>query len=249
MEAGIKTGVEAFVTGLRSDPVELEIRLGHSRPRGFDASVSKEDMDVLLRTLTEAGDVDTREWRESHDYFYGSDRGVVRTTVEFDAIDFTMTTTHLIKSRLGNVDLPRFRVAWASEAPVAKQDVPFATEVQHMRIKQRRSIEIRPPELTVPLWRYDFTMVWSGRNKQEAEVSQRSGPPRYELEVEVVAAGAHELVQLTRDGTAAGGPAAAERLVVEYLTARLSEVADGMLGLLAEDARLLGEPPCKVQRI
>lgn len=225
----MEQGVRAFVKGLRSGgpPIELELRLGAIDGQRFDPSISKADMDQLLRTL---GSEDGAEWRESHDVFFVDGDRTVRTTVTFDDCDFTMATTHVVKERLGVIDAPRYRVAWATETSVVRDSLPFAAEVQHMRIKQRRSIEVTPPEIQSPLWRYDFTMVWSGNNKQEAEIRQRTTEPRYELEVEVLPRGAHELVTYARDGC--GGHTAAEAKVVEYLTARLVEIGEGLTASL-----------------
>jgi hypothetical protein len=224
-------GALAFVRGLRSSPpVELELRLGRSGVHGFDPSITKEEMDRLLQLVSGAADHDTCEWAESHDIFFTHGGRHVRTSVAFDDGDFTIQPTHMVKERLGSVDAARYRVAWATETPVPPDKLPFSTEVDHMRIKQRRSIEVRPKEISSALWRYDFTMVWSGGNKQAAEIQQQTSDPRYELEVEVLPCGAQELVAFARDG--GRGPAAAEAKAVEYLVDRLQEIGQGLSALL-----------------
>lgn len=228
---GALEGARAFVQSLRAGgAVELEVRLGTAGPTSFDPTITKDQMHRLLKCLGASADRDTLEWRESHDFFYVHDDRVVRTSVDFNDRDFTMEPTHVVKRRLGGVDRARYRVAWASETPVAADELPFATEVKHVRIKQRRSLDVCIPEATHPVWRYDFTMVWAGGNKEEAEIAARTTAPRYEMEVEVLAGGVHELVARARDG--AGGVAAAEAVVVCYLATRLEEIGEGLSGMM-----------------
>lgn len=232
LEGHLETVVAPFVEALRvgRDPVELELRMGRRSGHGFAATVTKEEMDTVLRTIADSNPFhDTQEWIESHDYFFQHDGQMVRSSVTFDVTDFSMLTVHVVKKRIARTDAQRFRVAAATESPVQAKTLPFATSVDHMRIKQRRSICVRPPELTKPLWRYDFTIVWGADSKQQAELMQRAGPANYEVEVEVLAPGATELLGIVR-GTLK--PAEVDAAVSAYLIGRLQEIGHAIAGLM-----------------
>jgi hypothetical protein len=224
--------VSPFVEALRvgREPLELELRMGRRSGHGFSAKVTKHEMDTVLRTIAETKSAkDTHEFNESHDYFFNQAGETVRSTVTFDVTDFTMNTTHIIKKQIARVDAQRFRVACALETPVLAQSLPFATSVHHMRIKQRRSISVGPTELTRPLWRYDFTMVWDGDSKQSAELNQRANHPVYEVEVEVLPGGASELLGVFRASLKADE---VEQAVVSYLIGRLQEIGHAIAALM-----------------
>jgi len=224
-----------FVKSLRPPhtPIELELRMGRATPTGtFQARVTKQEMDAILRSVVAAAGTtgtDTVEWHESHDVFFEHAGDTVRSSVAFDTDTFSMHTTHAVKRRIACTDAPRFRVASASETPLQPQALPFATTVRYMRIKQRRSITVQPAELSAPLWRYDFTLVWGGVTKQEAELRQRSEPPTYEVEVEVLAAGARDLLRLARAAVASGQ---ADATVSGYLQTRLFEIGEALASLM-----------------
>ena len=219
--------IRPYVAALRlgATPVELELRLGRGSTGHFDASVTKETMDVVLRAVAEGAD-DSLEWYETHDFFYPHGGQTIRTTVEFDDLDFCLNTTHVIKRRISATDTATYRVACATETPVNGQTLPFSIQPHHVRIKQRRSVHIAALDLETPLWRYDFTMVWAGDTQQSAERSQRSAPPRYEVEVEVLPAAARELLARLR-ATPTPGEAPDETLVA-YLEHRIHEIAHGL---------------------
>jgi hypothetical protein len=225
--------VRRFVRSLRegTTPLELELRMGRQHRGGFTAAVTQSEMDAAVRALTHgppSGTEDSIEWAESHDYFYHAGDEVVRSSVAFDSAAFRMDVQHIVKKRLEAADTARFRVSCASERPVDAQHLPFATALEHTRIKQRRSVSVCPPELSVPLWRYDFTLVWGGRTKEDAELRQRSEPPTYEVEVEVLPEGARSLMALLR---AQGAGAAVDEHLVAYLSERLTEIGAALAAL------------------
>lgn len=225
--------ISRFVRSLRENttPLELELRMGRQHRGGFTAAVTQREMDATVRALTHkppGGVEDSVEWTESQDYFYHVGDEVVRSSVAFDSDAFQMDVQHIVKKRLEAADTARFRVSCASERPVDAQQLPFATDLEHTRIKQRRSVFVCPHELSVPLWRYDFTLVWGGRTKEEAELRQRSEPPTYEVEVEVLPEGARSLMALLR---AEGAGATAEERLVGYLAERLTEIGGALATL------------------
>jgi hypothetical protein len=53
-----------------------------------------------------------------------------------------------------------------------------------VRIKQRRSFLYTPSSAQQPVWRFDFTLVWSGRTFGQAQQRQQLEEPDFELECE-----------------------------------------------------------------
>jgi hypothetical protein len=217
---------------------ELELRVGTRSARCFKPAVPKALLNAVIADLTSDPDfasrgTDTTEWTESHDFFYPLRDSVVRTTVSFNDTNFEMHTEHVIKEKVALQDAAHYRVSCAHERVVLPEQLPFSSHVAHMRIKQRRSICVREPEMTHPLWRYDFTLVWSGKDKREAELAQQSVPPQYELEVEVLAPGAQELLRLLRNLVGHAHHAAD---AAKFLRTRIAEIGSELARKLHQEA-------------
>jgi len=179
-------------TLLASDePCEFEARLGEIGGAGFKAGVSMKQIDrmaTLLGTFDEWSTVS--EWLETHTYYLPEDG--LRIEVCFDDDTMSVQPTAMEKRSLGTFDLatpnplgPDVRFA-ASEERLVDRALPAVVQPTHVRIKQRRYFEYTPQRYHAPAFRYDLTLVWSGRTKAEAEEWQRSErPPKYEVEIEL----------------------------------------------------------------
>lgn len=80
----------------------------------------------------------------------------------------------------------RARIQLAHEIPIDVNDLPELVQPTFMRIKQRKSFHFSSPSNNefAGDWRYDLTMVASGKCKAEAERNLQLGNVRYEVELE-----------------------------------------------------------------
>jgi hypothetical protein len=63
---------------------------------------------------------------------------------------------------------------------------------------QRQSFIYKSQSTDRPLWRFDFSLVWSGATKAEAEQNQVNNPPQCEVECECLDL-SYAMDQLGRD--------------------------------------------------
>lgn len=93
------------------------------------------------------------------------------------------------------------RVALASETPLMlPASVPHAVRTQRMAIRQRQRFVVRGPcPSGPPAWAIDFTVVWVGRTRTEAEHAQhdRTKAPEFHIEWEYV--GGHRGLEMRTD--------------------------------------------------
>lgn len=144
-----------------------------------------------------------QDWEEQHDYFYElppspedmRPQGVLmRTTVRF--LPTGIQTKHICKHNRDHVEFRYvsqeagtaegydLRVSLNYEQEFKCDQIPQRVESKFVRIKSRKSYQHRSTNSDKPTWSIDFTKSWSGTNRMEAELQQRSVPPVYEVEVE-----------------------------------------------------------------
>jgi hypothetical protein len=121
-------------------------------------------------------------WVEMHDFIHRVGNTQIRTTITYrDQGGKPEHTRRTLKkailqlkdysyvSTLGGV--PRtgmlsadVRVALSEETQIGEDDVPASCKDRQpirVRIKQRRSFHYTPKGASLPVWRFDFTLVWS----------------------------------------------------------------------------------------
>lgn len=210
--------VEALVALIESEPtlreggglIELEARLQTQEK----SSLQKGFVERCIAGFEEQRFEATGPWTESVDYFFDAElprsvtegrpsgmptplqHATVRSTMQPDIESLDVSVTSVVKTRLATATIGsaaqgmlQWKVAVSREAPVEAEMLPvIVPHTKHVRIKQRRSFSYTS-ERTGVVWRFDFTMSWSGVTKTEAETAQRAGaPPVYELEIELVRA-------------------------------------------------------------
>lgn len=185
---------------------ELETRLGKiiaskNNKSKFESHVSRDIFKNSLHSLENYKDwYCVSDMKESHVYYYHVDLlGEVRTEVFFDErgkttkhmqktlIDkktFIMDTTNEIQLK----DTWDIRVSLSKEKPLMDGDVPPIVNTTQVRIRQRKSFysSTKNTGYDKPIWRFDYTMVWSGNNFENAEIQQRTCPPKYQIECELL---------------------------------------------------------------
>lgn len=182
---------------------ELEARFGERRPDGFCAGVPRCHFDYCYQSIQSYPEWSiVEDWRESHEFYYKLQDGrEVRTITEFQNDESqTIHVRHMEKKRIANVDLciepenksdfgttvlPGARVSLSLETAIPESILPDIVRPTFVRIKKRKSFLLTPSEYHHgPVWTYDLTQVWEGRNKAEAEHRQINLPPRLEFEIE-----------------------------------------------------------------
>ena len=179
---------------------ELEARFGTTDEKGnFVSDIGQDTFNNIERMLSSYDQWESdisREWQESHDYFYEHQGQRIRTTVHFGKEGIKQT--HLLKSSLVKLTMG-FDAEESSGEVVAREDPhPVAT---HIRASVSQEQEIHPklvPDIVNPefvrikqrkaykhgCWAFDMTRVWQGATRQEAEARQATSEPCYEFEVE-----------------------------------------------------------------
>lgn len=195
--------------------LELEMRLGTAEPNNddcsFAASTDKNFVMFVLHlfsTCTEWSLVE--EWREIHDYFlFDADQQQQRRrSIIFDFETNSVKQESIAKKRLCDMVIRNphfyydFRLSLSMESPVSGETssnpnaaAVVVEECRHVRIKQRKTFYYTSKGSHTPTWKFDVTLSWSGRTKQEAEMRQIHGDPCYEFEIECVGI-ANYLLQL-----------------------------------------------------
>jgi len=178
---------------------------GEERAR-FDNGVSRDFMDRVLDLCEEWDDwTSVSAWNEMHDFIFRVGSTQMRTTVSYDAnLDEGVRRTvkkRIVRlkdfsylSTLGGV--PRtgmlsadVRIALSEETMVDEDTLPEWGKKRRplrVRIKQRRSFNYTPAGASKPVWRFDFTLVWSAKTLKRAQLKQRVEEPNYELECELI---------------------------------------------------------------
>lgn len=197
MDPSILSEVESLVSSFRSmDNGELEVRFGVWSGGRFLSSVPLEFWNRMTKVLQEEGGIPCTDLEEFHDAFFsigtGPSKTRVRTRVHYDTDEFLTRCEYCVKRKVKEVvvstnrtDGIAFKICLNSETMVPRTGLPDAVSTEHFRIIQRRTFLYGPPD-GAPNWAYDFSFQWHGDNKTAADTSQHSGPPRYEMEIEMV---------------------------------------------------------------
>lgn len=183
--------VDAIASMIRtcmSDPTyELEARLGKYAHSKFVPGVSREHMDALVRSLemlradaaatgTVTSSHDT--WEEEENYYFDAGKRRVRTRVTFEEVTTPVTIEKVVvESIVLKTHLIDVRISLSREIPVPNP--PAIVNTSHMRIKQRRSFAMVGRPYVI-----ECAMIWSGQTKVEAETSQSTSEPLFEVECE-----------------------------------------------------------------
>ena len=170
--------------------MELEARLGSydTATNSFKAGISRQKMDDIIQSMHESSFITgDAEWSEEQDFFYKHQGRNLRTRVQFDSNNMEIISTTIEKKNIRHLDCITsygdndIRISLKNELPVTQSNIPTAVNPDFVRIKQRKRFRSENSK-----WAFDFTMSWSGRNKDEAELSQQTNEPLFELECELV---------------------------------------------------------------
>ena len=63
---------------------------------------------------------------------------------------------------------------------VDANSIPKVVLPEHVRFRQRKSVFVGTT------WRFDFTLTWSGPDRDSCEKNQTTEPPEYEVECEIL---------------------------------------------------------------
>ena len=178
---------------LRENPnCELEARFGFFNEKfkpGVDRNVMDELIEIMQNSSYIVGD---DEWKEEKDVYFESNGKNLRTRVRYDSslmIVVTETTEKKIickpvdfkhvSNQTTNISEQSIRVSLKTENEVLNP--PNSVNPYLVRIKQTRRFLTENK-----CWAFDFSMVWSGKNKSEAEHSQMTNDALLEIECELI---------------------------------------------------------------
>lgn len=170
--------------------LEFEARFGHFVNGKFVVGVERNLIDKCLLMLQNSPSCVTKtDWQEHHDFYYMAEQDNVRTRVVYNT-DFLNVKKSTIKKTkimqkifvIGNKEKPLnekigVRISLSEEIPY-NHLIPIVTNTDHVRIQQRKQFCYGP-------WTYDFSLIWPGKNKTEAETVQRTENAIYEIEIEL----------------------------------------------------------------
>lgn len=77
------------------------------------------------------------------------------------------------------------RIAYSKEKEVSgsKNNLPMTVDPIHVRLKQRKYFIMNSDSVPGSQWKFEFSRIWSGSNREEAEMSQNNTPV-CEIEIE-----------------------------------------------------------------
>ena len=183
--------VAKIVALLRKNPAaELEARFGVHESSRFRSGVSRFEIDRVMSMMLKSPHVDTTdEWTEEQDFFFTVDDKSYRTRVRYDSSNMAIKPQTIVKTTIATQDIlvqgsddmrtNDIRISLKTEEPIVQLQSCVSTTL--VRIKQRRRFVTNCKR-----WAFDFAMVWSGRNKNEAETRQASSDPHFEIECELI---------------------------------------------------------------
>jgi hypothetical protein len=154
--------------------LEIEAKLGRSQPSQFLSGVSNDDFmrihDMLMSygKWTNQGEVD--RWISSFDYMLDNNVRVSKTSTGNIVIKKTTLENITFVCRERNYDI---RVSLKEELPMK---IKLPQDPHMVRVKKRKSFIYKNR------WRFDLTVVWTGKDEQEAQ----SFPPSHEVECEFI---------------------------------------------------------------
>ena len=182
-----------MVSLLRETPtLELEARLGQMKNAKFVAGVEREEVDRMMDMMQKSSHLTpSGDWIEEQDFFYVNDNRVAcRTRVVYNHDTMSIIPTTIQKKTISNVtshvmDIKgnalneHIRISIKEEKPIDETSVCVETSL--VRLKQKRKFKT-----LCNIWSFEFSMIWSGATKTEAEASQATNNPVFEVECEIV---------------------------------------------------------------
>lgn len=182
-----------IVAKLREQPdAELEARFGLINSKGrFESGVTRNEIDRIIDMMQNSPHVTgDDEWKEEQDFFFTLNGSQYRTRVNYNS-DTMQVSAHTIEKK--NIDTQTFRVirpdgsghdtdvrvSLKSEATVLRLQPCVNTDM--VRIKQRRRFVT-----SCGKWAFDFSIIWSGKDKTSAEIAQSTRDPMFEVECELL---------------------------------------------------------------
>ena len=192
LAAGLARTVD-IVAKLREQPdAELEARFGIINERGrFESGVTRNEIDRIIDMMQASPHViGDEEWREEQDFFFTLNGNQYRTRVSYNSETMQVNAHTIEKKKIdtqtlrivrpdGTPHTTDVRVSLKSEAPVLRLQPCVTTDM--VRIKQRRRFTTLCGN-----WAFDFSIIWSGRDKTAAEVAQSTKDPMFEVECELI---------------------------------------------------------------
>ncbi len=183
-----------IVAQLRETPeAELEARFGvvDNETGRFKSGVPRAEIDRIIDMMQASphlsGDED---WKEEQDFFFTLNGSQYRSRVTYNS-DTMEVNSHTIEKKNMATQTIRvlrsdnsqhdvdMRVSLKLETPVLRLQPCVTTDL--VRIKQRRRFVT-----TCGRWAFDFSIIWSGKDKTTAEKVQSTCDPLFEVECELI---------------------------------------------------------------
>jgi hypothetical protein len=185
--------VADLVATLREHPtMELEARFGTCHPGKFKTGVSREKMDEIIELMESCPAMTyDDQWNEIQDVFFTHKNDHLRTRIEYDSNTMSVTTTTIRKEQVRALDFKHVgrmarednqmdvRISLKNEVPLKPSDIPTSVQPNLVRIKQQRHFKYKA-------FSFDFSMTWSGKDRNAAELSQMSDDACFEIECELI---------------------------------------------------------------
>lgn len=168
------------------DQIELEARLGKIENNKFINGITRSKMDNIIQIMQHSSSMYVlQEWQEEHDIFFMFENSEYRSRVQFNSDLMTISSNTIKKVNLGKLDIHAsegedMRISLKKEIPIHIENIPHAVNPSYVRIKQRKSFKCENSD-----WRFDFTLSWEGKTKDDAEIKQQTCEPTFEFECEL----------------------------------------------------------------
>lgn len=181
---------------------ELEGRLGRMCDGRFVPGVSSVWFQTLaVRLERYPGWAHQSQWVEIEDTFFSHDGrdfrqsrtcNAVTCRVDLSTIQKTRGPSRvilteqlaLVQNDILPTDVTALRISQATETECDCQHLPPIVTPTYVRIKQRKTFRLNSQRCSGGGWKFELTRSWAGRNREEAELCQRSSDPVNEVEVE-----------------------------------------------------------------
>lgn len=187
IDSSIQLKIEELVKKFKENAyVEFEARFGTIENGKFVNGISRYLVDKYLNMIQSIQSIEKYDWQEHHDFYYKSENENLRSRVTYntDTLEINKSTVKKKKIaqeifRIGKLeDNLAIKFSISEEIPYNHM-VPIVTNTEHVRIQQRRKFIYNKN------WTYDFSMIWFGVTKTEAELQQKNEEAKYEFEIEL----------------------------------------------------------------
>jgi len=232
LTAAVPAVAAVVASGRGHAHAEFELRLCTVTEDGACRAGVTEAVFTMLRRSMSACVPECTELQMSTDFHYDH-KYRCRVEVDLDTLGLRVSTIRKERKKmavvfLGSPTRPATLACRATTSIEHPHDEPdsviAAHRVQLVRLKERQAFTLRGGD-HAPTWTYDFTRVWTGKTKAEADHKRQTGDdPVYEVEIEALPA---YLVRF-------GDPRVAESALLKLL-----HVARHALG---DDALDVGDP-------